>query len=1102
MVASVHRFLHRREPDSPESTPVWVLYGPGVGDIVYHDILHGCVELRRSVELWAIHEWGNSDGGLPPITVTLTGSGTLDFSGNDDPREARARFDRMRSSRPPRYGQRRPQRTGTAEEGPATETDEAQAAGAGAAQRLQASLGDGQALVNHMNQIAAAMESDHGERILVVVERFAEHLTELETLNQAGNVLEARRVLEERWLRTLSQHNALLVFLALNQRALEHVIGPDHPAVRWQEIQGPKAEEISEALVRISRRRGFTVRDPGAVGANLERYNSLRFALGNPARVVRRGLQVSMETVMDLPPVDESRVARILEELDALVGLDQVKEKARGVVANARARRRRLDETGRFPDETMHLIFSGGPGTGKTTVARLFAQLYHALGVLPSDQVLEFTASQGIMSPTVGQTELNMQRTLESGLGGVVFIDEAHAFGDHTDGRAKEAIQALVPMAWNNRNNMVIILAGYGDRIPDVLKMDDGMPRRFPLHGRLEFSDYTDGELWEILSRKLVRDGWSLAADTEPALRALLQRRTARSGFGNAGGVDNLVSEIIQRHDSRPGASPGVIAREDLPASVVRHEKQLGEAQRALDTMVGLGEVRGAIRRLVDRMAYDLQEGDTTRRGALTLQFVGPPGTGKTTVARLMADMLYGVGALSRNTLVEVGGSGLRGLYQGHTTAKVRELVEKARDGVLFIDEAYGMVTSERDDFGQEALTELMRQVTLPDNGDTVFILAGYEDQLDNLMTFNQGMSRRFGSKVRFENFTPPDCVELARRKLTEERFTPGEGFLDAFQLAAGIAISAQGAHFGNAGWAATAVDSALERMRGRVLQANIPVGDPLRRTVLVEDLEAALGISLAGEEPMRSMEEISAGPADSGTQGDMHSDGGLGVTAALRGGWRAPEAPVPLPVASDILTDRSRAAQQLIDSSVHLVVDIGQERHGGTGFMVTPHGLLVTSAHVVRGGRAIEALLGPDWGSCAAEVVLTDDDADLALLAVPTPTSPPKPVLPLGVSANLPSLRPLIVVGNAQVEPGEPPRVVEVRVARNSRLDREHFETDGAIEAGFSGGPVLDPQQGAAVGVAIGGRGENVRVIVRIERVREMLTHLGYHFEQEIEPW
>lgn len=1099
MVASVHRFLHRREPDSPESTPVWVLYGPGVGDIVYHDLLHGCVELRRSVELWAIHEWGSSDGGLPPITVTLTGSGTLDFSGNDDPQQARERFDRMRGARPPRYSQQRQQRPGATGEASGTEADEAQAAGASAAQRLQASLGDGQALVNHMNQIAAAMESNRGERILVVVERFAEHLTELETLNQAGSALEARRVLEERWLRTISQHNALLVFLALNRRALEHEIG-SNDTIRWQEIQGPKAEEISEALVRISRRRGFTVRDPEAVGANLERYNSLRFALGNPARVVKRGLPVSMETVMDLPPVDENRVARILEELDALVGLDQVKEKARGVVANARARRKRLDETGRFPDDTMHLIFSGEPGTGKTTVARLFAQLYHALGVLPSETVLEFTASQGIMSPTVGQTQVNMQRTLESGLGGVVFIDEAHDFGNK-EPRAEEAISALVPMALNHRNNLVIILACYRNRTQDLLDMNEGMPRRFPLHGRLEFSNYTDGELWEILSRKLVRDGWVLAPDAEPALRALLKRRAARSGFGNAGGVDNLVSEIIQVHDARPGASPGVIAREDLPPSVVRHEKQLAEAQRTLDTMIGLGQLRETLQQEVASIVYDLEEGEDTQKGLAGMLFVGPPGTGKTTVARLMADLLYGMGVLSRNVCVEVGGSELKGEYQGQTAPKVRALVDRARNGVLFIDEAYSISSGDRDNFGNEARDELIRQVTLPDNSDTVFILAGYEDELDRLIKSNPGMSRRFSLRVKFENFTPQDCVELARRNLAD-RFTPGEGFFDAFEVAAEIAISDQGAHFGNAGWAEAAVKASLRHMKSRVLQAGFPTGDPLRRTVLVEDLEAALGISLTGEEPTRSVEEISPGPVDSATRGDGGRNGEPGVTARLAGGWRAPEDPVVLPVASEILTDRSRAAQQMIDSSVHLVVDVGEERHGGTGFMVTPHGLLVTSAHVVRGGRAIEALLGPDWGSCAAEVVLTDDDADLAILAVPTLADPPKPVLPLGVSANLPPLRPLIVVGNAQVEPGEPPRVVEVRVARNSRLNREHFETDGAIEAGFSGGPVLDPEQGATVGVVLGGKGENVRVIVRIEQVRAMLTHLGYHFEQEIEPW
>jgi S1-C subfamily serine protease len=181
-----------------------------------------------------------------------------------------------------------------------------------------------------------------------------------------------------------------------------------------------------------------------------------------------------------------------------------------------------------------------------------------------------------------------------------------------------------------------------------------------------------------------------------------------------------------------------------------------------------------------------------------------------------------------------------------------------------------------------------------------------------------------------------------------------------------------------------------------------------------------------------------------------------------------------------------------MTDSAVHLLVEVPDGVCSGTGFVVAPEGLVVTNAHVVAGGGHVEALLGPGRGSADAVVLAVDEDADIAVLALQDVDAPPPP-LPLGASAGLPPLRSLIVLGNAQVSAGEPPRVVEARVARNHAGDRRHFETDGAIEPGFSGGPVVDPVQGAVVGVVVGGRGQAVRVIVRVERVRELLELLGH---------
>jgi S1-C subfamily serine protease len=199
-----------------------------------------------------------------------------------------------------------------------------------------------------------------------------------------------------------------------------------------------------------------------------------------------------------------------------------------------------------------------------------------------------------------------------------------------------------------------------------------------------------------------------------------------------------------------------------------------------------------------------------------------------------------------------------------------------------------------------------------------------------------------------------------------------------------------------------------------------------------------------------------------------------------------------------DAPEDRSELASVIMGTVMHLVVQSPEGGGTATGFLVTGDGLVATNAHVVRNASSVEALMGPDRGSAQARVVMVDEDLDLALLAVVVPEDIPMTPLPLGSSIGLAPLTELIVVGNAKVLPGDPPRVVVARVARNHELDSHYFETDGAIEGGFSGGPVFDPLQGAAAGIVVAGRGDTVKMMIRIERLREMLGELDYRIEEE----
>jgi SpoVK/Ycf46/Vps4 family AAA+-type ATPase len=866
VVSQVHRFLSQQRPDTA-SPRVWVLHGPPIFDVYFHDLYHGCVSLRRTVELWGTEDWA---GPRKPFTVTLTIGGELDFSGNTDPDDARARFDAMRNPRPPRFGHRRVRPAGEAAAPQGAAADHGAEPARRAEQTAAAArehIGSGQELINRMQQVAAALKARNDDRIVVIVDELSHQLLRLRSLGQASSVLEAQLIVTRDWIGAINARNALLVFLEFSGSNIDPHVPPELAGrVRRLELSGPKSGEVREALLRTARRRHFRVRNPGAVATFLADAGDLTSALGLASRVVTAGQDLSLDRVINLPAIDETEVSAILAELDALTGLQSVKTKAREVITSARQRRRRLEETGDFPDQTLHMVFTGNPGTGKTTVARIFARLYHAVGLLPSERVTEANAAEGIKSRFVGATRENMQRKLEEAIGGVLFIDEAHQFGEASDPTSKEAVQAIVPMAWNHRNDLVIVLAGYSAQMDNFFTMDPGLERRFPPAGRFEFADYSFEELWTMTTAALARGGWTVDEAAVAGLRLLLQRRCGRGGFGNAGGVDNLVKEVIGRHDAR-GDGSRTITADDLPAIIVRHPSYIESAHAVLDALVGLSGIRNTVDLLVASLAYDLEEGRATGGGALRMLFVGPPGTGKTTVARLMADLLYGEGAIARPHLESTNGVSLHGSVMGETQKKVADLMERGRDGVVLIDEAYGLCVDERDTYGNQGLIELVGLLTNPRYAGTVVILAGYEPEINRLLARNDGLQRRFNTRVRFTNYTADECVEIAARVIAGEEFCTGTGFYEHFRDIADIAINEHGPQFGNAGWVRNAVWAAIAEMKRRVQQQAIAPGDPRRRTIELADLERATGTS-ASWAVSNDAGDGGAGPAGGGDAG------------------------------------------------------------------------------------------------------------------------------------------------------------------------------------------------------------------------------------------
>lgn len=466
------------------------------------------------------------------------------------------------------------------------------------------------------------------------------------------------------------------------------------------------------------------------------------------------------------------------EELAAVIGLESVKDFVRTQynVMLAREKRKKaalkVDTT-----QSLNMIFSGNPGTGKTTMARVVADMFHSMGLLKSGHLVE-TDKGGLVAEYLGQTAKKTEDVFKSALGGVLFIDEAYAITNDGSSYGQECIDTLVKLIEDYRGEILVILAGYSKEMNDFMKANSGLESRFPL--KIDFPDYSADELFEIGRNMIAKKGFHLAEAAVPAFKAavydLKRRSTVASGNGRM--VRNYIDEIIRNQSSRIALSEvsaeemTVILVKDIEAETARENAYDLEAE--LSRSVGLESVKNYIRSLNARLMVQEQRKkhglkvSTTQ--TLHMIFMGNPGTGKTMMARTVANVLFNMGIISTNKLVETDRSGLVAGYVGQTAIKTREVIESALNGVLFIDEAYALAQGGDNDFGQEAIDTLVKM--MDDNRDRlVVILAGYCDDMQNFLNQNAGLKSRFPNVIEFEDYSTDELLSIAERMYKEQGY-------------------------------------------------------------------------------------------------------------------------------------------------------------------------------------------------------------------------------------------------------------------------------------------------------------------------------------------
>ncbi|WP_007513555.1 AAA family ATPase [Pseudofrankia saprophytica] len=480
-------------------------------------------------------------------------------------------------------------------------------------------------------------------------------------------------------------------------------------------------------------------------------------------------------------------------ELNTLVGLDGVKREIRSLLTTMNYFQLATRRGYKVGFEAQHLVFAGPPGTGKTTVARIFARLLAEMGVVQRAVPVE-VSSDSLVGEHAGSGTRRLVEAFEKAQGGVLFLDEIQSLAPDPSGHAGfgyEIINALVKLMEDRRRDVLVIVAGYSSDLSKVFAMNPGLSTRFTR--TITFPSFRPEELARIVEKLASDAGFVLGPGTADAVRHYFQRGHGRRTPGNGRAArtlleamqGRLVGRVMSEVDAGRDVPLNEMRPEDLDVELGRSglavgrrapdEAHFARVSAELTALPGLRPVKEEVARLQARAAFAVRRqanGQSSCMESWHLVFTGASGTGKTMCARLYGELLAALGMLAQGQLVEVTRTDLVGQWVGQTAQRTRDAFERARGGVLFIDQADILAPHQASgsDFGHESVNTIVK--LMEDLGDElVVIAAGRPDRMKTFLSNNPALADRFSRTVRFPDYTAEELVAIFQRLAADSQF-------------------------------------------------------------------------------------------------------------------------------------------------------------------------------------------------------------------------------------------------------------------------------------------------------------------------------------------